>query len=387
MDRDSFYSRYADLILNSALKIKSGDVLSINTEEEDYEFARFLAREAKAVTGNGSYIQLLKDGRIVSSFDILSPFPLTRNPNIFIYLSYYKDKGSLDGDAVYEAKDLMRFGLLSDPLSNPLPSFPFVKVYLPSKEWDEKTFDNDLPLSSEEVIRNILNLDYEDYIGYNEMINQNILFKTKILNSLSLLGGKITDDSGTDLEFKFLPSSEFISSYSVTTEERLFSPTLVSREIYRLIDPASLTGWLNTTMPFLLFGERVSGLSFYFENGKVTKVMGGKREEELFRIYSSQDSEAVRASMLTLNELDDTVSSVDLTHIREYDAMRSVSITIGGPKGEAQLNIDEDKTVDSLVSLSLPIGSMSLVITAFDKDDEEWTIYEDGTIQDSFLVE
>lgn len=380
MDNSSFYSRYADLILSSALKIKKGDVLSINTEEEDYAFARIISEKAKAVTGNGSYIQLLKDGRIVSQFDILSSFPLTKEPNVFLYISYFKSFEEVERERLYEARELQRFSLLSDPLDNPLPSSPFVKVYLPSKEWDEKTESNDWALTSRELLSSILNLEDDDYLRTNNLISENILYKTKCLNRLGLREGRIADDEGTNLTFTFLPGSEFISSYSMTADRRPFSPSLISRDIFRLIDPYSLSGYLNITRPVLIFGVPVTGLSFYFEKGKVVSVSGSRKEEELFYIYSSQDENALRASMLTLNEADHPLFDMDLTYISEYDRMRTVSITIGGPRGEAVKDIENTATVDSLLTLNLPIGSKSLVVTALDKDGNEWTLYENGFI-------
>lgn len=382
MDNDSFYSRYADLILSSALKIKKGDVLSINTEEEDYAFARLIAQKAKEITGNGSYIQLLKDGRIIAEFDILSSFPLTKEPTLFLYISYFKDHESVERDRIYEARELQRFQLLSDPLDNPLPSYPFVKVYLPSPEWDEKTKENDWALSSREMLETLLHLEEEDYLESNELIRENILYKTKLLNSLGLKEGRICDDEGTDLTFSFQEGTKFVSSYSSTSGNRMFSPSLISRDIFRLIDPSSLSGYLNITRPILIFGEVVKGLSFKFEMGKVVSVTANRKDEELFSIYSSQNENATRASMLTLNEVNHPLFDMDMTYISEYDRMRTVSITIGGPRGEAVTDIDETKTVDSLLTLDLPIGSRSLVISALDRDENEWTIYQDGFILD-----
>ena len=62
---DIFFDKYADAVIECALKINNTDVLSINTEEENAEFAKLLAAKAKAISGNGSYIQRVEKGRIV----------------------------------------------------------------------------------------------------------------------------------------------------------------------------------------------------------------------------------------------------------------------------------------------------------------------------------
>lgn len=380
MTKESFFQKYSDIILFSALKIKEDDVLSINTEEEDYAFARLLAEKAKRITGNGSYIQLLKNGRIVESFDILSSSPLTKKPTCFIYLPYYKKKDEIDTEKIYEAKELQNFNLLSDPLDIPNPSFPFVTCPLPNKEWDEIISENDWNNDSFSLLSSILSLEEPDYIEYNNLRHDNLLYYVKELNKLGLKEGRITNDEGTDLFFSFLPESEFASSFNRTTDDRYFSPYIFSSDIFRLIDPMSLSGWLNTSKSVVIWGKPVKNLSLYFENGRVTKYKGNMFSEALFNLYSKQDDNSIRASMLTLSETSHPLNGEEATYFPELDRMRTVSITIGGPKGEAVKEENIEKTIDSITTLSLPIGTDSLSITCIDKDGEERVIYEDGTI-------
>lgn len=380
MTKESFFQKYSDIILFSALKIKEDDVLSINTEEEDYAFARLLAEKAKRITGNGSYIQLLKNGRIVESFDILSSSPLTKRPTCFVYIPYYKKKDEIDTEKIYEARELQNFNLLSDPLDIPNPSFPFVTCPLPNKDWDEIISENDWNSDSFSLLSSILSLEEPDYIEYNNLRHDNLLYYVKELNKLGLKEGRITNDEGTDLFFSFLPESEFVSSFSKTTDDRYFSPYIFSSDIFRLIDPMSLSGWLNTSKSVVIWGKPVKNLSLFFENGRVTKYQGNMFSEALFNLYSKQDDNSIRASMLTLSESSHPLNSEEATYFPELDRMRTVSITIGGPKGEAVKEENLEKTIDSLTTLSLPIGTDSLSITCIDKEGEERVIYEDGTI-------
>ena len=62
--------------------------------------------------------------------------------------------------------------------------------------------------------------------------------------------------------------------------------------------------------------------------------------------------------------------------------MRCVSITVGGPKGEAVEEEDISRTVDSLISLSLPLGTRTTEITALNSKGEEVTIFSDGFFYD-----
>ena len=375
-----FFDKYADAIIECALKIKEGDVLSINTEEENGEFAKLLAAKAKAITGNGSYIQRLEKGRIVENYDFMSSSPLTKAPTCFVYIPLFKAFPKLEGDREYDAADLQSFKLLSDPLDNPPPTLPFVTCPLPTDDWDQVL--DEYGSSSSSILYNILSLERDDFISYLKRKEESVRYLVKFFNGLDLDKCRIADDEGTDLEFSFLKGSTFNSSFIETVTERVFCPTITSSDIYRLMDPTSLTGWLNISKPIVLWGEIITNLSIRFNGGKIVEYSSNPKGEALMDLYLRQDPLSGRASMITLSEVSSPLFDEDITLIPEYDRMRAISITVGGPKGEAVKEDDIKGTVDSLLSLSLPLGRESTVITALDKDGEEITIYSGGYFMD-----
>ena len=377
---DIFFDKYADAIIECALKIKEGDVLSINTEEENGEFAKLLAAKAKAITGNGSYIQRLEKGRIVENYDFMSSSPLTKAPTCFVYIPLFKAFPKLEGDREYDAADLQSFKLLSDPLDNPPPTLPFVTCPLPTDDWDQVL--DEYGSSSSSILYNILSLERDDFISYLKRKEESVRYLVKFFNGLDLDKCRIADDEGTDLEFSFLKGSTFNSSFIETVTERVFCPTITSSDIYRLMDPTSLTGWLNISKPIVLWGEIITNLSIRFNGGKIVEYSSNPKGEALMDLYLRQDPLSGRASMITLSEVSSPLFDEDITLIPEYDRMRAISITVGGPKGEAVKEDDIKGTVDSLLSLSLPLGRESTVITALDKDGEEITIYSGGYFMD-----
>ena len=378
---DIFFDKYADAVIECALKIKNGDVLSINTEEENCEFAKLLASKAKAITGNGSYIQRIKSGKIVENYDYLSSSPLTKQPTCFVYIPLFHPYPDLNGDKEYDAKELQSFRLLSDPLDNPLPTLPFVSCPIPSKGWDEIL--DEYGSSSSSMIYNILSLDRDDNLSYMKEKEEATLYLMKFLNTLSLQKCRIADDEGTDLEFSFLNGSTFHSSFIETSSSRVFCPTITSSDIYRLIDPTSLSGWLNISKPIVLWGKVINNLSLKFSGGRIVEYSSSPQGEALMGLYLRQDPLAGRASMITLTEISSPLFDEDITLIPEYDRMRAISITVGGPKGEAVEENNISHTIDCLLSLSLPLGRESTVITAENQEKEEITIYSGGWFIDS----
>ena len=63
--------------------------------------------------------------------------------------------------------------------------------------------------------------------------------------------------------------------------------------------------------------------------------------------------------------------------------MRSTALTIGGPRPESLKNEEARKEAnDSLMTLSIPIGSDTAEITAYDESGNEYIIMEDGFIKE-----
>ena len=373
---DIFFDKYADAVIECALKINNTDVLSINTEEENAEFAKLLAAKAKAISGNGSYIQRVEKGRIVENYDYLSSSPLTKAPTCFVYIPLFRSFPELEGDKEYDAASLQSYKLLSDPLDNPPPTLPFVTCPLPNNEWDEVL--EEYGSSSSSILYNILSLERDDYISLLKAKEESTQYLVKFFNKLNLSKCRIADDEGTDLEFSFLQGSLFHSSFIETISKRVFCPTITSSDICRLFEPTTLTGWLNISKPIVLWGKVIRNLSVRFNGGKIVEYTSSPQGEALMDLYLKQDPLSGRASMLTLSEISSPLFDEDITLIPEYDRMRTISITIGGPKGEAVEEKNIEHTVDSLLSLSLPLGRESTVITALDKNDEEMTIYSGG---------
>ena len=67
----------------------------------------------------------------------------------------------------------------------------------------------------------------------------------------------------------------------------------------------------------------------------------------------------------------------------EWDRMRGVAITLGGPRPESLVD-DQSRSManDSLLTLTIPIGSDTTVITAAMEDGSETVLMEDGYIRE-----
>ena len=129
--------------------------------------------------------------------------------------------------------------------------------------------------------------------------------------------------------------------------------------------------------------EDVRSLSVRFEKGRMTDFSADDETARLLSLYLQQDSEAGVLSELSIAEESNAASCMDIFAIPEWDRMRGISLTVGGPRPES-LRTDEARrnANDSLVTLSIPIGSDTTVITARSADGVEHVIAEDGFIRE-----
>ncbi len=381
---DILMERYADIILKRALRLRQGDVLSINTEEENSSFAHLIANKARAITGNGSYIQNIENGKVTESEEVATDYAIEKKPTALLYLPVYREYGKAEDGAQLSAPEIQRFRHLSEPLDNSDPLIPFASAPVPSDAWGH-ILDEDGNLSlSASILSDLLNLGEDDYLEEKEEVDL-LFYERDRLNELGLVNGRIMDEEGTDLSFSFLPGSEFATTAMTLRNGRRFIPTIYASDIFRALDWKSANGYFTATRPFMLFGHIVRHFSAKVENGKITDFSSDNVSSRLIRLYLEQEENAGYISELGLAEENSSAGCIEYFALPEWDRMRCSFITLGGPKPDSLKN-DEARgnANDSLLTLSIPIGSDTAIITAQDGDGNEFTIMEDGFIKEEY---
>ena len=374
--------RYADIILRRALRLSEGDVLSINTEEENSEFAHLIARKAREITGNGSYIQNIENGRVTATEEAAADYAIEKKPTALLYLPVYRGYEEAESGRMLTAPEIQRFRHLSDPLENSAPAIPFATAPVPSAEWG-KVLDEEGTLSlPSRLLADLLGLEEDDYLEEEEDPGL-LLYERDRLNSLGLTGGRIADEEGTDLEFSFLPGSIFASSVMELKSGRRFIPTIYASDIFRALDKSSASGYFTASRPFMLFGRMIRSFSARVENGKITDYSTDENSARLIALYLEQDSAAGTVSELSLAEESTHASCIEYFALPEWDRMRSTALTLGGPRPESLVSEEARRAAnDSLLTLSIPVGSDTTTITAVTADGSEITVMEDGYIKE-----
>ena len=373
--------RYADIILRKALRLQEGDVLSINTEEENSEFAHMIATKARAITGNGSYIQIIENGKVTDTEEAATDYPISKRPSALLYIPVYRSYMAAEDGKLFTAPEIQRFRHLSEPLDNTAPVLPFVSAPVPSDEWGQ-VLDEEGSLSlAAALISDLLGLGEDDYLEKDDA--DLLLYERDRLNEMHLVKGRIADEEGTDLEFSFLPGSEFASGVVSLANGRKCIPTVFASDIFRTLERTSACGYFTATRPFMLFGHIVHSFAARVENGRITDFSTDEESARLFRLFLEQDQMAGNISEISLAEESTAAANIEYFALPEWDRMRGAAITIGGPRPDGlRTDAARQSANDSLMTLSIPIGSDSAVITAEDEEGNEYTIMEDGFIRE-----
>lgn len=374
--------RYADIILSRALRLEKGDVLSINAEEENSEFAHLIARKARAITGNGSYIQNLENGKVTATEEAATDYPIEKKPTALLHLPVYRQYEEAERGKLMSAPEIQRYRHLADPLDNAVPAIPFATAPVPSDAWG-RVLDEEGGISlPSSLIADLLGLEEDGYASADDDADI-LIYEKDRLNGMKLAGGRIEDEEGTDLEFSFLPGSRFATTVSVLRSGRKFIPTIYASDIFRALEKSSANGVFTASRPFMLFGRIIGSFSARVENGRIVDITGSDEALRLFEIFLAQDQNAGALSELSLAEESGRASCIDCFALPEWDRMRSTSLTLGGPRPES-LGSDEARRAanDCLITLSIPIGTDTMSICCRTEDGEEITVMEDGYIRE-----
>lgn len=260
---------YAKTIVEDLLRLKGGDALSINTEEQDLEFAKEIANTALPITQVTVKIVVTENGKPTQVLEF-DPAPPALDPQSFAMLRLAHEKvQKLQEDTDYlevivDKEDLVtvqKFGHLAEPvLLNRRISVPWcvARVHeLNTDKWHEINKKIELGISNQNLIS-----DYR-----RQFLQQ---------SDFTLL--HITG-SNTDFTVRIPEGARFLGGTQVLPNGRKFLNSLDFDVISFLLDCNSLDGQLEALTKVL--GKDVT-CELLFKDGKLVAYQPLKELSTLF---------------------------------------------------------------------------------------------------------
>ncbi len=266
---------YIESIINSLLRLESGEALSVNTEEKDFELARNIALAACNITSVPVKIVVTVDGKPSDVIDI-DPESVSKDPvrHVLLRLQHIESRELPEDalDLVVEQTDfptLQKLGHLAEPLTfGRRIAVPWCVV--PANPETEPSIEDD----------RITAVDYR-----KKYLNN------KGITSLSFKG------EFTDFEVDVPSSVYFFGGSSVLSSGRTFVSTADFEKLGVSVDCNSLDGRLRAQA--VIFGRR-QNLDLEFRNGK---LVSDGNSRELARLLE-YDADLRKAGWISMKDRD-----------------------------------------------------------------------------------
>lgn len=367
----NFDLQLSKLICFSQLNLKSGDSLSINSEESTYSFALNLAKFATKVTNLSVTIVVTENGKVSQTvpvepnlLDIQKPKVNTQimcrilDLNNFNYLAN-EDLDNISNNVI----EISKYNLLSEPIDlKRRIAIPWTIVAYPSKEFVKHAFAD---ISDNEVLAyfaKLLRFDNENMINYWRNQSTLLQYRTNQLNALN----NFIEFKNRTSKFKafIADDSKWISNYITLKNGRSFFNFLPSQNVHNNFDYKSFEGHIEASRDFYLFGKLVKNATFNFKNGKVISYKASQNKEALDTYFNCDDCANVVSSIFLCDE--ETIESKFITKGTHpiFSFENTTSIVLGGASQDSltnfhdQTNLDNININQSLVRLAIPIGDV-----------------------------
>lgn len=374
---DAIYHNLAQLVCKGQLKLVSGDILSINTEESTYDFAMLLARQACKMTNLTVNIVVTEDGKVTQTvpiepdlLDIQRPKPkmpvMCRilDLNNFPYFS-------LD-DPMETVKNLVninKFGNLSEPLVlDRKISVPWAVVPFPSLSFAQALLENAENGVQHKLFELLYRLDQEDPESFWE--NQANLIKYRIKQLNKHEDGMLTiDNYRSNFIAKICKKSNWAGGHTTLKNNRTFYTSLPAQNVHTTFDNKSAEGTIVASRDFTLFGQIVKNARFVISEGRVTTFSASEGYQAL-EAYFKADKNANIVSGISLCDEDTTESKYLTMNVHPHFNMEGTSsLLLGGINIDTLENIYSNEDIndlnieEALVKLVIPFGNDETKVT------------------------
>ncbi|WP_332446724.1 aminopeptidase [Sphaerochaeta sp.] len=385
--------RYAQLIIQSQLKLRPGDSVSINTEAAIMGFARYLAKEATMVTGQTVTIVETNHGKVIEAIPIEpEQQEIFRPPVQAVVMCHLFDLDAspylqdLDlGKAVEDVGLLARFGHLSEPVFlDRRIAVAWANVPYPGNQWAANVLGRNA--SEEEtwlLFGALFRLDSDWASSFWDEQANLLEYRKQRLNALGRVDIKLIGD-GWECRGSSADDTQWAGGRQMLKNGRIFSPMLPMQSIHVPLDATSTQGTLRSSRPFYVLGKEVIGATFTIRDGKVTHFEAEQGKEALAAFFSI-DEGAARVAELSLAD-NDTIESRYLgrsVHAHFAKEM-TTTLVLGGfsldtlKTQQTEDDIVQSKLNQSLVRLEIPVGDDHLSVVLTKKDGEELEVVTEG---------
>ncbi len=263
-------------------------------------------------------------------------------------------------------------------------------IAVPSQEWANLVFPNEKPkVAMKKLWEAIIKTTRIDSKNPVEAWNQHVTYlknKSEKLNKMNLKYLKYKSNNGTDLTIKLHEKHLWQAASEKNTSGIEYVANMPTEEVFTMPDRFGVEGVVHSTKPLSYNGALIEDFTCYFEKGKCVKVEAKKGLDVLESIINADDSSCYLGEV-ALVPFNSPINETGLLFYNTlFDENACCHLAFGmafkdNLVGYETMTDEEFEKIDfnnSVVHVDFMIGTSDLSIKGYDKDNKEYTIFENG---------
>ncbi len=404
--KKNILKKYARLAVHTGVNIKPGQSVVIDVEADQYAFAEMVAREcylagAKEVRIDFHYQPVTKLKYKYEDTETLSDIAkwkiekyredadklpcmiriLSEDPDGLIGID--REKLLVSQQAAYKALKKYR-----EEMEN---KYQWTIIAVPSPKWAKKVFPDDTVSNAmKNLWAAILETVHitEDNDPMEEWDNHNKQFKHRcdILNSMPLCRLHYKSSNGTDFTVGLIPKAKWEGGGEYTLSGKFFNPNMPTEEIFTSPMSGVADGKLVASKPLSYNGKLIDNFSITFKDGEAVEWSAEEGYDALTKMIEA-DKGARRLGELALVPYDSPINAQGILYYNTlFDENACCHIALGegftnlieGYENMTQKELHAEGINESMIHVDFMIGTRDLEINGYDKDGNEYKIFENG---------
>ncbi len=169
-------------------------------------------------------------------------------------------------------------------------TFTWIVCACPTTEWAHNLFPDLSPKEGYKklwtILQSILRLDHDDPGAIWKKQQENLIKRKKNLNAKQYQELHFVSEH-TDLWVSLSPMSTWLGGAHTSKNNRYFQANVPTEEVYTTPDCRKVRGKVTVTRELEVLGMTVSGITFWFENGKIVDFKAKKGQNALENFFAA----------------------------------------------------------------------------------------------------
>ncbi|MDO4378360.1 MAG: aminopeptidase [Erysipelotrichia bacterium] len=399
--------KYASLAVRSGVNVQPGQLLVINAQANQYEFAGLCVEEAYKVHAGKVMVNYVDEN--LQHLDMLNctTETLCDIPDyLYEARKYAQDKKACFLSIVSETP-----GLFADVDSTKISSYQQARnkkmsplyrymmnnegqwcvIALPTVGWAKKVFPDleekeALQALWKAILQSVKVDENNDPVEIWTQHDKKLKYYCSVLNKHHFQKLHFTNSLGTDLYVGLVKKHNWVGGSSLSTSNVQFNPNMPTEEVFCMPDKYNTNGTVYASKPLSYNGKVIDKFNFTFTDGKVTDYHAEKGEDILKSLLESDEGSRYLGEVALISYNSPLSLSNILFYETLFDENASCHLALGASYPEnviGGMNMDDEQLAqeganDSIIHVDFMFGTPDLKVEGIKEDGQKIIVFDKG---------